>query len=75
MESNGSPDTIQREISVLKGDVIATVPDPDLGMGMGGGGSPPIFFRPFGPQFSLKIRGGGGLPDPSPGSASVLCSF
>ena len=73
MESNGSPDTIQRKISVLKGDVIATVPDPDLGMG--GGGSPPIFFRPFGPQFSLKIRGGGGPPGPSPGSASVLSSF
>ena len=59
MESNGSPDTIQREISVLKGDVIATVPDPDLGMG---GGGPPNFFRPFGPQFSLKIRGGGVAP-------------
>ena len=41
LESNGSPDTIQREISVLKGDVIATVPDPDLGMG---GGGPPNFF-------------------------------
>ena len=46
MESNVSPDTIQREISVLKGDVIATVPDPDLGMG--GEGSPPIFFGPSG---------------------------
>ena len=46
MESNVSPDTIQREISVLKGDVIATVPDPDLGMGEGGGA-----------QFGLKIRG------------------
>ena len=30
MESNGSPDTIQREFLVFKGDVIATVPDPDL---------------------------------------------
>ena len=38
LESNGSPDTIQRKISVFKGDVIATVPDPGLGMGLGGGG-------------------------------------
>ena len=36
MESNVSPDTIQKEISVLKGDVIAIVPDPYLGMGEGG---------------------------------------
>ena len=31
-------------------------------------------FRPLGPQFGLKIRGGGrvaGLPGPSPGSATV----
>ena len=28
------------------------------------------FFRPFGPQFSLKIRGGAGGPGPSPGSAN-----
>ena len=46
LESNGSPDTIKREISVLKGDVIATVPDPDLGMG--GGGPPQFFFGPSG---------------------------
>ena len=54
-----------------------SVPDPDLdirrGEGGGGGGNPDpeirgrspvskIFFRPFGPQFGLKIRGGGGLP-------------
>ena len=51
-----------------------SVPDPDLeirrGEGGGGGGNPhpeirgrspvsKIFFRPFGPQFGLKIRGGG----------------
>ena len=49
LESNGSPDTIQREISVFKGDVIVTVPDPDLGMGGGGEGEvPPIFFGPSG---------------------------
>ena len=29
-----------------------------------------VFFRPFGSQFGLKIRGGGS-PWPSPGSASV----
>ena len=36
------------------------VPDPDLqGEGGGGDGLKKI---PFGPQFGLKIRGGGGLP-------------
>ena len=52
-------------------------------MGGGGGGnsdpeiregpvSQKIFFRPFGPQFGLKIRAGGGAgpPVPSPGSAN-----
>ena len=45
------------------------MPDPDLkirgreGGGGSGGGHPPIFFRPFGPQFGLKIRG---LPAPPP---------
>ena len=29
------------------------------------------FFRPFGPHFALKIRGGGGPPGSSPGSATV----
>ena len=50
------------------------------GWGGGGGGGYPdpkirgwpglnkIFFRPFGPQFGLKI--GGGAPVPSPGSAT-----
>ena len=37
----------------------------------GGPGLKKIFFRPFGPQFGLKIRVGGGIPGrPSPGSAS-----
>ena len=52
------------------------------GGGAGGGNSDPeiregpvsqkIFFRPFGPQFGLKIRAGGGAgpPVPSPGSAN-----
>ena len=57
--------------------------DPDLqirGVGEGGGHSDPelgrartpkFFFRPFGPQFGLKIRAGGaGPPVPSPGSAN-----
>ena len=35
-------------------------PDPDIrGLG-GGGGSLKKFFRPFRPQFGLKISGGGG---------------
>ena len=36
------------------------MPDPDLA-GVRGGGN---FFRPFGPQFALKLRGGGGRRDP-----------
>ena len=38
------------------------VADPDLQIGGGGGGgalSKHIFFRSFGPQFGLKIRGSG----------------
>ena len=31
-----------------------------------------FFFPPFGPQFGLKVRGGGSSPGPSPGSATVL---
>jgi len=59
LESNGSPDTIQREVLVFKGDVIATVLDPDLGIAGGGGcGLPKNFFRPFGPQSGLKMREG-----------------
>ena len=49
--------------------LLLSVPDPDLGIRGGGGGwsSRPLdegggglqkqFFRPFGPQFGLKIRG------------------
>ena len=40
-------------------------PGPEIRVG-GGGGSQKIFFRPFGPQFSLKIRG------PSPGSDNAV---
>ena len=37
----------------------------------GGAGLPKSFFRPFGPHFGPKIRGGGvGRPGPSPGSAT-----
>ena len=43
-------------------------PDPEI---RGGGGSlPKKFFRPFKPQFGLKIRGGG-PPGPSPKSATA----
>ena len=35
------------------------VADPDLQIDGGGGGLKHIFFRSFGPQFGLKIRGSG----------------
>ena len=40
------------------------MPDPDFeirggGVILGGGQSPKKFVQPFGPQFGLKIRGGG----------------
>ena len=38
------------------------VPDPDLEIRGRGGGLRNDFFRPFGPQFGLKIRGLRGLP-------------
>ena len=38
------------------------------GVGEGGAVSKKMFFRPFGPQFGLKIRGAG----PFPGSATVI---
>ena len=43
---------------------MATVPDPDLEIGGGerGGVVSKTFLRPFGPQFGLKIRGGGAAP-------------
>ena len=34
-------------------------PDPEIRGGGGGSGLPKKLFRPFGPQFGLKIRGGG----------------
>ena len=45
-------------------------PDPEI---RGRGQSPKIFSRPFGPQFGLKIRGGGGLPWPLPQIRHCLC--
>ena len=68
---------------------IRAVPDPDLeicGEGGGGGhpnseirGGPPVspknFFRPIGPQFGIKIKGGGRLPGPSPGSAAEVVAY
>ena len=40
---------------------------------MRGWGLQKIFFRLFGPQFGLKIRGGGGaVPGPFPGSATDI---
>ena len=42
-------------------DISLSVPDPDLEIGGVGGRG-----QSFGPQFGLKIRGGGGLPWPLP---------
>ena len=39
--------------------------------GRGGGRVQKKCFQPFGSQFGLKIKGGGGPPGPSPGSATV----
>ena len=48
-------------------------PDPEI---RGGGGSfLKNVFRPFGPQFGPKIRGGPGPPGPFPGSASEIDVF
>ena len=44
---------------------------PDREISWGGGRSQKNFFRPFEPQFGLKIRGAA-PPGPSPGSATVL---
>ena len=41
-------------------------PDPEIR----GEGDLNFFFRPFGPQYGLKINEG---PGPSPGPATVLC--
>ena len=67
---------------------LGSVADPDMldiqirGGGGGGGHPDPglrgmpslekIFFRPFGPQFGLKIRGGGGWERPSPTFATEV---
>ena len=45
-------------------------PDPEI-RGRGPG-LKKCFFRPFGPQFGQKIRGGGGERGPSPGSATTI---
>ena len=44
----------------------------DLDFQIRGGPVSKKFFRPFGPQFGLRIKGGGGPPDPSPGSATDI---
>ena len=52
------------------------MPDLDLEIrgGGGGGGSPKILFRPFGPQFGLKVRGCRAPAGPSLGSATEINS-
>ena len=70
-----------RKVPTQCNDIVTTgpisVPHPDLEIRGGGGGhpdpeicrgqSPKHFFRPFGPQFGLKMRGAPGL---SPRSAA-----
>ena len=48
--------------------------DPDLQIRRWGeGAQKKVFLRPFGPQFGLKIKGGGvGHQGPSPGSATEM---
>ena len=48
--------------SAVWGNVNDPVPDPDLEIKI---------FRPYEPQFGLKVRGGSGLPGPSLGSATT----
>ena len=62
------------DLQIRGGAVIQT-----LRYGGGGGGlkkkirpPPKKKLRPFGPPFGLKIRGGLGPPDPSPGSATGI---
>ena len=46
-------------------------PDPEIPEIRGWPGLQKIFFRPFGPQFGLRMGGGGGKPPgPSPGTAT-----
>ena len=54
-----------------------SVADSDLEIRGGGEGgrSPRKIFRPFGPQFGLKIRGEPGPPGPSPGSVTVFSRY
>ena len=40
-----------------------------------GGGFSKKFFRPFGPHFSPKIKGGGAPPGPPPGSATEISKW
>ena len=47
-------------------------PVADLDFQIRGGPVSKNFFRPFGPQFGLRIRGGWGPPGPSPGSATDI---
>ena len=64
--SGDQPDTIQTPLPV---------PNPDIEI-REGPGLPPKCFRPLGPQFGVKIRGGGRPHRPvSPGSATDYKHF
>ena len=57
-------------IQGINNSILGAVPNPVLEI-KGVSCLQKFFFRPFGPQFGLKIRGGGGgSPGPSPGSAT-----
>ena len=53
------------------GEVGSGHPDPKNKAGR----TPKKFFRPFGPQFALKIRGGGRTPAPPFDSATRVISM
>ena len=54
MLSSNKPGTVEEVV----------VPDPDLEIREEGGGLPKNFFRPFRPQFGLKIKGAAPRPLP-----------
>ena len=63
--------TAEPDLQLKRGRGVGGHPNAEI---RGGGEGPTLkkhFFPPCGPQFGLKIRGGGD-PDPSPGSATAV---
>ena len=64
---------ISKRVKCFDGSLRKPVPDPNLEIKVDRGGLQKKFYRPFRPQFCLKIRGASGIPGPpgpSPGSAT-----